>query len=137
MEEIFVDIQKKLIKYNFSSGNDVKYIVVHDTGNSSRGANADAHYRYFNGGDRQASAHYFIDENQIIQTVEDFNAAWHCGDGNGKYGITNHNSIGIEICINADGNYNKAVSNAIELVKFKMKQYSIPIKRKPGGTPHS
>ena len=26
---------------------------------------------------------------------------WHCGDGKNKYGITNANSLGIEICINS------------------------------------
>ncbi|WP_081923252.1 N-acetylmuramoyl-L-alanine amidase [Clostridium amazonitimonense] len=122
-------IQKKLIKYNYSSGNDIKYIVIHDTGNSSRGADAEAHYRYFNGGDRQASAHYFVDDHSIIQVIEDSNASWHCGDGGGKYGISNHNSIGIEICINSDGNYDKAVTNTIELVKHKMAQYNVPIER--------
>lgn len=42
------------IKYNRSNrgGTPIKYIVVHDTGNPSRGANATAHYNYFNGGDR-------------------------------------------------------------------------------------
>ena len=72
-------IQKMLIKYNFSAGNDIKYIVVHDTGNHAAGATALMHYKYFNGADRQASAHYFVDDSNIIQTVEDFNAAWHCG----------------------------------------------------------
>ena len=42
------------IKYNCSNrgGIPIRYIVVHDTGNPSRGANATAHYNYFNGGDR-------------------------------------------------------------------------------------
>lgn len=124
-----LNIQKKLIGYNYSSGNDIKYIVVHDTGNTGAGANAMAHYNYFGGGDRQASAHYFVDESNIVQIIEDWNAAWHCGDGHGAYGITNHNSIGIEICINSDGNYNKAVSNAIDLVKAKMKEYNVPLER--------
>jgi N-acetylmuramoyl-L-alanine amidase len=98
-------ITKKLISYNFSSRNKqaILYIVIHDTGNPRAGADAEAHYRYFNGGNRGASAHYFVDASSIIQTVEDYNASWHCGDGQGKYGITNQNSVGVEICINADG----------------------------------
>ncbi|EKS4345293.1 N-acetylmuramoyl-L-alanine amidase [Clostridium botulinum] len=122
-------IQKKLVRYNYSSSNNIQYIVVHDTGNTGRGANANAHYNYFNGGDRQSSAHYFVDDSNIIQIIEDWNASWHCGDGGGRYGIGNHNSIGIEICINSDGNYNKAVANAIELVKYKMKQYGVSASR--------
>jgi N-acetylmuramoyl-L-alanine amidase CwlA len=121
-------IQKKLINHNFTKGtNDPKYIVIHDTGNSSNGANANAHYNYFNGGNRNASAHIFVDDSNIIQTVDFKDSSWHCGDGYGKYGITNQNSIGIEICINSDGDYNKAVSNAIELTKSLMKEYNIGI----------
>lgn len=50
-------------------------------------------------------------------------------DGKGKYGITNSNSIGIEICINSDGNYNTAFQNAVELTKYLMKELNIPLKR--------
>ncbi|HEY5576193.1 MAG TPA: N-acetylmuramoyl-L-alanine amidase [Clostridiaceae bacterium] len=120
-------IQKLLIKYNFSSGNNIQYIVIHDTGNPASGANALMHYKYFNGGDRQASAHYFVDDNNIIQTVEDSNASWHCGDGGGAKGIGNHNSIGIEICINSEGNYSKAVQNAVDLTKYLMNKYGVDL----------
>lgn len=124
-------IKKKLIKYNYSSRNNkrIEYIVIHDTGNTSKGAGADNHYRYFNGGNRNASAHYFVDDKEIIQTVEDANASWHCGDGKGKYGITNSNSIGVEICINSDGDYEKAVANTVELVKHLMEKHNIPIEK--------
>lgn len=54
---------------------------------------------------------------------------WHCGDGKGQYGITNANSIGIEICINSDGDRDKAISNTIELVRELMSELSIPINR--------
>lgn len=124
-----VNITKRLIKYNYSLGNDIKYIVIHDTGNKRKGANAYAHYKYFNGGNKRASAHYFVDDEGIFQLVEDYNASWHCGDGKGKYGITNHNSIGVEICINEDGDYEKAVENTIELVKYLTKKYDIPLDR--------
>ena len=124
-----LQITKKLIKFNFSSGNDIKYIVVHDTANTDRGADAEAHYRYFNGGDRQSSAHYFVDDKEIVQLVQDYNVSWHCGDGGGRYGITNHNSIGVEICVNCDCDYEKAVSNTVDLVKFLMQKYGISIDR--------
>jgi N-acetylmuramoyl-L-alanine amidase len=121
-------IQKKLINYNFTKDtNSPKYIVIHDTGNNSSGANANAHYNYFNGGNRNASAHIFVDDSNIIQTVEFKDSSWHCGDGYGKYGITNQNSIGVEICINSDGDYNRAVNNTIEVTKHLMKEYNIGI----------
>ena len=124
-------INKKLIKYNHSSrnGQAIKYIVIHDTGNPRAGADALAHYQYFNGGDRQASAHYFVDDKRIVQTVGEDRASWHCGDGGGKYDVTNSNSIGVEICINADGDYDRAVDNTIELTKYLMAKHSIPPER--------
>lgn len=122
-------IQKKIIKYNYSSrnGRKIEYIVVHDTGNTGKGADVNAHFNFFNGADRQSSADYFVDDHSIGQFVEDWNYSWHCGDGKGKYGITNSNSIGIEICINSDGNYVQAVKNTAELVRFLMDKYNIDI----------
>ena len=83
-----------------------QYIVIHDTGNPGRGANADSHFRYFNGGNRNSSADFFVDDTQILQVNNYLSYyTWHCGDGKGRYGITNANSLGIEICINTDGDY--------------------------------
>ena len=126
-----MEINKKLIKFNTSSRNNIKikYIVIHDTGNKSKGANAEAHYKYFNGGTRNASAHYFVDETPVLQLVEDDTASWHCGDGKGKYGILNSNSIGIEICVNKDGNYGIAVQNTVLLTKELMDKHNIPLER--------
>lgn len=122
-------IQKKIIKYNYSNrnGRKIEYIVVHDTGNTGKGADVNAHFNFFNGADRQSSADYFVDDHSIGQFVEDWNYSWHCGDGKGRYGITNSNSIGIEICINSDGNYAQAVKNTAELVRFLMDKYNIDI----------
>ena len=122
-------INKKLIKYNYSSrkGVKIKSIVIHDTGNQSATADAENHYKYFSGGNRQASAHYFVDDKQILQIIEDSNAAWHAGDGKGKYGITNANTLGIEICVNKGADYLKAVQSTIELTAYLMQLHDIPI----------
>lgn len=122
-------IEKKQIAYNRAKRtSNIKYIVIHDTGNKSKGADADAHFNYFNGGNRNASADFFADDAKILQ-VNDYARyyTYQVGDGKGKYGITNSNSIGIEICVNADGNYEKAFSNAVELTKYLMKELNIPI----------
>ena len=124
-------INKKQIAYNISKRNTAAtYIVIHDTGNKNRGADAEAHFKYFNGGNRNSSADFFVDDKQILQ-VNDYikNYTWHCGDGKGKYGITNANSIGIEICVNSDGNYEKAYANAIELTKQLMEELNITVDR--------
>ena len=124
-----LEIQKQQMQYNFSARySGIEYIVVHDTGNYSNGANAEMHFRYFNGGNRNASADFFVDDSNIIQ-FNDYNKyySWHCGDGGGKYSITNGNSIGIEMCINNDGNYEQTVLNTIDLVKYLMKTLNINI----------
>lgn len=124
-------INKKQIAYNRTRRSQKPvYIVIHDTGNTGKGANADSHYSYFNGGDRNSSADFFVDDKQILQ-VNDYNAyyTWHCGDGKGKYGITNANSVGIEICINSDGNYDAAFQNAVALTKQLMQELHIPADR--------
>jgi N-acetylmuramoyl-L-alanine amidase CwlA len=126
-----MEIIKKQIAYNRINRNvAIKYIVIHDTGNKSEGANAIAHFNYFNGGDRQSSADFFVDDKTVVQ-INDYTKyyTWHCGDGKGKYGITNANSIGIEICVNSDGNYNTAFLKAVELTKILMKELNIPIDR--------
>ena len=122
-------INENLVRYNFSSRQETKieYIVIHDTGNTSKGADANAHFSFFNSADRQASAHYFVDDTQILRIIKDSDKAWHCGDGKGKYGITNENSIGIEMCINSDGDFNKTYQNTLDLVKHLMDKYNISI----------
>lgn len=45
------------------------------------------------------------------------------GDGKGKYGITNRNSINIEICVNPETDYYKAVDKAEQLAAYLLKQY--------------
>ncbi|AID45417.1 N-acetylmuramoyl-L-alanine amidase [Candidatus Arthromitus sp. SFB-mouse-NL] len=124
-----IKINEKLVKYNFSSrkGEKIKYITVHDTGNPDRGADAEAHFKLHDRADRGASAHYFVDDKQILRIIRDDDKSWHCGDGKGKYGITNENSIGIEMCINSDGDFNKTYQNTLDLVKYLMNKYNISI----------
>lgn len=120
-------ISKKQIAYNRTRRTDrIKYIVVHDTGNPDKGADADRHFNYFNSGNRGSSADIFVDDTQALQ-VNDYNTyySWHCGDGGGKYGITNNNSVGVEMCINADGDYDKTFANTVEVVKQLMEELGI------------
>lgn len=120
-------IQRKISAYNNGSrnGNAIKYIVMHYTGN--KGDTAKNNVDYFSGGNRSASAHYFVDDNSIWQSVEDNRASWNCGDGKGAYGITNQNSIGIEMCCNASGEVSATTeANALELVKHLQSKYNIP-----------
>ena len=95
-----------------------RFIVVHTTGNPRKGADARAHFEYWNSGNVEQSADFVVDDKEALQ-INDFSKyyTWHCGDGKGKYGITNSNSIGIEICVNSDGDFEKALEKAVELVQ--------------------
>lgn len=116
------------IKRNFRSRGKVgiKYLVIHDTGNLNKGAGALNHRNYVENNSRGASAHYFVDDKVIVQYVGDLMAAGSVGDGRGRYGITNSNSLSIEMCINSDGNYLKMYKNTVELTKNLMKKFNIP-----------
>ena len=121
----------KQIAYNFSvRGEPIRYIVIHDTGNSSAGANARAHFNYFNSANRSSSADIFVDDDECW-IVNDYHKyySWHCGDGQGKYGITNSNSVGIEMCVNSDGNYEKAFRNTVDVARKLMEELNIPFDR--------
>ena len=113
------------------SGKKIEYIVIHYTAGTNDTARANA--KYFQSF-REASAHYFVDSKEIIQTVKDENAAWHCGTqwGYKHPKCRNVNSVGIEICTLKDGkgNYSfapAAVRRAAELTAALMKKYGIPI----------
>ena len=121
-------IQRKISSFNYSSrnGNSVMYIVLHYTGN--KGDTAKNNADYFFGGNRGASAHYFVDDYSIYQSVEEYNSAWAVGDGHGIHGITNQNSISIEMCCNSSGVITeKTEANALDLVKYLMSKYNISI----------
>ena len=127
-----MDIKKMFIKYNKTSAPNrkINFIVIHDTGNKNKGADVEAHFKFFNEADRGASADFFVDDKVIGQFTDYKNEyAWHCGDGKGKNGITNRNSVGIELCVNEGGDYEKAFHNLVELTKFLMKKLDIPIDR--------
>lgn len=107
----------------YGTGNTKQYITIHTTDNTNKGADADAHARLqFNGNTRDASWHYQVDDKGAYQSFAHGYKCWHSGDGNG-------NSIAVEICVNSDGNYSKAVQNAIELVKQIMREEGIPVSR--------
>ena len=74
-------ITKKITNFNHrkdDTTNDIEYIVIHDTGNQNDSDEGNANY--FSADGRNASAHYFVDDNSITQVVEDKDIAWHVGD---------------------------------------------------------
>lgn len=128
-------INKKISKYNHQSrgGKKPAYIVIHYVGAVSTAKN---NATYFAGGNRNASAHFFVDDSSVWQSVDVSKAAWHCGGGlqgsggHSYYGkCTNLNSIGIEMCCKkVSGKLvvsEKTEANTAWLVKKLMADYGI------------
>jgi len=67
----------------------VQLIVIHSMEAPEKGDTAEAVARYFQRGTVQASAHYSIDNNSVVQCVFDSHTAFHCKNANS-------NGIGIE-----------------------------------------
>ena len=121
------------------STSNIKYIVIHYTAND--GDTDEANANYFASRIIKASAHYFVDDDSVTQSVPDNYVAWSVGGtkysnckttGGGKYytKCTNSNSISIELCdTKKDGKIyptKKTIDNTIELTRKLMKQYNIP-----------
>lgn len=105
--------------YNSRTSRSVGYIVMHYTGNPKDTARANCNY--FASGSRSASAHFFVDDSSIYQSVALKNIAWHCG---GKQyfhsACRNSNAFGIEMCCTA-GNYkisDKTITNSAHLCAY-------------------
>ena len=135
-------VVKNLTKINFTDRNDVrriKYIVIHYFGSLGT---AKAVANWFASAYRGASAHYSLDEGEIIyQSVEDEDIAWHCGT-RGTYRhpkCRNSNSIGIEVrprklsnkTIRAEDKdwyfEDATVDRLVEFVRDLMVKYNVPI----------
>ena len=98
--------------YNPYSSREVKYIVMHYTGNKKDTAKANA--QYFNRTDCNVSAHFFVDNSYIYQSVGLRDKAWHAG-ADVSYvhaDCRNSNAFGIEMCCTA-GNYKMAKNTII------------------------
>lgn len=126
-----MEIEKNITLINRTVMNNrkIKYIVIHYVGAVSTAKNNTI---YFKNIYRGASAHYFVDDNSIWQCVEDKDTSWHCGAK--KYyhdECRNSNSIGIEMCCyKKNGKLDisqKTIERTIELVKFLMEKYGIPL----------
>lgn len=123
-----LNMEKKLLPFNYDVGKEItpEYIVIHETGGYGEGVDAQRIYSYWNRDpEANTSTHFIVDEDKVIQMLELNWKGWHVGDNDGHSNITNSNSVGIEICVNSDGNYIQSRARAIRLVKYLMKELDI------------
>lgn len=132
-----MQVNKLLTPYNHNTGSvdRIKYIVIHYVG-ALGGARANC--QWYAGGDRGASAHYFVDfDGSVWQSVEDRDIAWHCGAKTYRHPeCRNANSVGIEMCVRNKGSQadtsrdwyfeDATVKAAIQLTQELMDKYHIP-----------
>lgn len=109
------------------TASDIGYIVIHYTGN--KGDTAAANGAYFARERVGTSAHYFVDESNVVCSVQEKDVAWHCGTTTGYYhpACRNSNSIGIEICMldKQGGIRTGSIDNAAALTRTLMRKYNI------------
>lgn len=107
----------------------IKWLVIHETGNSAPGTDAAMHNKYLHNEDQKdipLSWHYTVDDHQIYHHLPDSERGYHASDS-GVNGGGNDCGIGIEICVNEDGDFDQAVDNAAHLAAKLLKQYHLSI----------
>ncbi len=74
--------------------NNVKYIVIHNTGTTEEDTDAERYNHRMHVTDGETSWHYTVDNKVIYHSLPDSIVGWHSGASH------NYESIGIEICTN-------------------------------------
>lgn len=114
-----VDIPASPATYTKGRGGaPVLWIVVHYTGADG---SARDNGRYFAGGNRNASAHYFIDDSDIVRSVPEADTAWAVGNFQ-----ANQRSISIEVCSAGEDFSEAEIQRLAWLVQRLRAQYGIP-----------
>lgn len=107
---------------------EIKYLVIHETDNFSAGADAAAHNSFIhqnaNAEEGIVSWHYTVDDHEIYHHLPDSEPGYHAGDRMDEDG-GNMNGIGIEMCVNEDGNYEQTLINAERLCARLLIEYDL------------
>lgn len=111
-------------------------VVIHWTANEGKGANAVANRNYFNKPTTIPSAHYCVDDKEIIRCLPENEMGYHVGAKSYKpdavkrlSSYPNNCTIGIEMCVNADGNFDLMYQNTLELTADILKRYGWGVDR--------
>ena len=130
-----MQIEERFITSNNRGGVNTctpKYIVIHDTGNTGKGAGSLNHYKWLNNNnDLGRSAHLFVDDESALQVIEFNRMSYHAGvmykDKVDVPGCKNHNSIGIEFCINEGSNLDQTLINLADVIVQVQEKFQIPM----------
>lgn len=101
----------------------IKYIVIHETDNIEIGAGAKNHSDYLKENNTSPTSwHYTVDDYEIYHHIPDNEIANHAGDAEG-----NQYGIGIELCVNKDGDFESTFLNAAKLVAYLLDAYNLDV----------
>lgn len=130
-----VDINKQYISENntYTGKNKPKYIIIHETDNKENGAGAQRHAKAQYLGNLETSVHYYCGADGVYQAARHADGTYSIGREYSKkhpvQDATNRNTINVEICVNADGDYNTAYANAVGIVAYLLQETGIPAER--------
>ena len=95
-------------------------ITIHSVGNMKSTAQNERDWLDNKSNTRDASWHYVVGEDTIIQAIPDNEEAWHCGVTAG-----NRHSLSVEIC--ESGDRRQTLFNAAQFVAAKLKELGLTI----------
>ena len=124
-----IEIQHNYIPYESTRRpgeiREVKYLVIHETDNRSRNADAKAHNTYLTTDTNDITSwHYTVDDHSIYHNLPDNEIAWHAGDKRSLDG-GNMNGIGIEMCVNVGSDFDATVKNTAILCANLLYAYDL------------
>lgn len=101
----------------------IRYIVIHETDNFDKTTGAKNHAQFLSENNMDSTSwHYTVDDKEIYHHIPDNEVAYHTANE-----IGNLYGIGIELCVNNGGNFEKTFNNAAKLVAYLLKEYNLTI----------
>lgn len=108
-----------------------KAVVIHWTANTNPGADAVANRNYFeNHPQNHVSAHYIVDDSQVVKCLPEDEMGYHVGARRYRAralkllsSYPNDCTIGIEICVNKDGDFKRTYQNTVALTADILLRY--------------
>lgn len=109
-----------------------QWIAIHNTAGNNNVASLKNTFETGSGSRYYVATQYGVDDKTAIQMTPDECRPGHVGHPTkGNYGADrgacNSNSLGIEICDGPECNLDQAIENGIEVCRYLMQKYNIPI----------
>lgn len=101
----------------------IRYIVIHETDNFEKTTGAKNHAQFLSENNMASTSwHYTVDDKEIYHHIPDNEVAYHAANE-----IGNLYGIGVELCVNHGGDFEKTFDNATKLVAYLLKEYDLTI----------